>query len=203
MGAVENCLQFSKSLVDAFFASTGTSASTPSSSVRKVSVSVETTENSRDDTRARTWVDLEVGRDPDRRSWGILTGFCLAAASGIFRVSLIASSDQTKQLAADQPRTDITNHRVPGASGYRTRRGTRTALAAPHRHCRIDRRSRSLLPFVRRRTPIAVRRVAATLVIKHFDVLEQLPLFASSRLSNRSRSSAFTDENNASITALS
>jgi hypothetical protein len=103
VGAVENCLQFSKSLVDAFFASTGTSASTPSSSARKVSVSVEATEHSRDDTRARTWVDLEVGHDPDRRSWGILTGFFLASACAIFRVSLIAGSDQTQRLAAHQP----------------------------------------------------------------------------------------------------
>src|SRR6266849_1856380 len=104
VGAVENCLQFSKSLVDAFFASTGTSASTPSSSARKVSVSVEATENSPGDTRARTWVDLEVGRNPDRRSWGSLIGFVLASACAIFRVSLIAGSDQTKRLAAHQPR---------------------------------------------------------------------------------------------------
>ena len=93
MGAVENCLQFSKSLVDAFFASTGTSASTPSSSARKVSVSVEATENSHDDTRAGTWVDLEVGRDPDRRSSGILTGLFLASVCAIFRVLLIAGSE--------------------------------------------------------------------------------------------------------------
>src|SRR5207245_5593274 len=73
-------------------------------------------------------------------------------------------------------RTDRTNRRVPGAAGYRTRRGTRTALAALHDHCRLYRRSRSRLPFVRRRTPIADRRVATPLVIKHFDVLEQLPL---------------------------
>jgi hypothetical protein len=103
VGAVENCLQFSKSLVDAFFASTGTSASTPSLSARKVSVSVEAIENSHGDTRARTWVDLEVGRDPDRRSWGILIGCFLASACAIVRVSLIAGSDQTKRLAAHQP----------------------------------------------------------------------------------------------------
>ena len=65
----------------------------PSSLARKVSVSVEATENSRDDTRARTWVDLEVGRDPDRRSWGILTGCFLASVGAIFSVSLIANSD--------------------------------------------------------------------------------------------------------------
>ena len=72
----------------------------PSSLARKVSVSVEATENSREDTRARTRVDLEVGRDPDRRSWGILARFFLASACGIFRVSLIsliAGSDQTKR----------------------------------------------------------------------------------------------------------
>jgi hypothetical protein len=79
--------------VDAFFASTGTSASTPSSSARKASVSFEATENSHDDTRARTWVDLEVGRDPDRRSWGILTGVFLASVCAIVSVSLIANSD--------------------------------------------------------------------------------------------------------------
>ena len=103
VGAVENCLQFSKSLVDAFFASTGTSASMPSSLARKVSVSVEATENSRDDMRARTRVDLEVGRDPDRRSWAILAGFVLASTCAMFRVSLIAGSDQTKPLAAHRP----------------------------------------------------------------------------------------------------
>ena len=93
MGAVENCLQFSKSLVDAFFASTGTSASTPSSSARKVFVPVEATEKSHDDTRAGTWVDLEVGRDPNRRSWGILTDLCLASVCAMFRVLLIAGSE--------------------------------------------------------------------------------------------------------------
>jgi hypothetical protein len=135
VGAVENCLQFSKSLVDAFFASTGTSASMPSSLARKVSVSVEATENSRDDTRARTWVDLEVGRDPDRRSWGILTSCFshrLAQFSGCR--SSLAQIRRNRSRLIDR-RTDRTNRRSAGAAGARRRRCTRTALASPHRHC--------------------------------------------------------------------
>ena len=117
MGAVENCLQFSKSLVDAFFASTGTSASTPFSSARKVPVSIEATEDSRDDMRARTWEDLEVGRDPDRRSWGILTGFFShrpAQFSGCR--SSLAQIRENGSLPINR-RIDFTYRQVLGAAG--------------------------------------------------------------------------------------
>ena len=80
-------------------------------------MSIEATEDSRDDMRARTWGDLEVGHDPDRRSWGILTGFFLASACAIFRVALIAGSVRENGSLPINRRIDFTYRQVLGAAG--------------------------------------------------------------------------------------